>query len=80
MKLCYCSSCKKNTWHKRAFGWGTLFAIIFTSGFWFLALPFYPVRCINCYYPSGSRGNKGKSLYDDPSREQKLMRIPTMLQ
>jgi hypothetical protein len=44
----YCSNCGRNTGHKRAIGWGTFFAVLITGGFWFLAIPFYPKRCIMC--------------------------------
>lgn len=53
MKPCYCLNCKKNTWHKRAFGWGTFFAVLASGGFWIFALPFYPLRCVHCYSPLG---------------------------
>lgn len=43
-----CDNCGKPTGHKRAFGWGTFFAVVLTAGFWLLTLPFYPSRCIMC--------------------------------
>jgi hypothetical protein len=33
---------------KRALGFGTLFAILLTAGFWILTIPFYPKRCMAC--------------------------------
>jgi len=48
MELDFCKNCQKQTMFKRQLGFGTLFAMIFTLGFWFLAIPFYPMRCSNC--------------------------------
>lgn len=48
MKTYYCKSCNRETGYKRAFGWGTFFAIILTGFVWILILPFYPKRCIIC--------------------------------
>lgn len=48
MKMAYCQNCGKNTGHKRALGFGTLFAVILTGGLWLLAIPGYPERCIIC--------------------------------
>lgn len=50
MENSYCPNCKKNTGHKRALGWGTFFAVLITGGFWILAIPLYPKRCIVCGY------------------------------
>lgn len=46
--MIFCPNCGKLTGYKRALGFGTLFAIALTAGFWLLALPFYPKRCITC--------------------------------
>lgn len=43
-----CDNCGKPTGHRRAFGWGTFFAVVLTVGLWLVALPFYPPRCIIC--------------------------------
>lgn len=43
-----CDNCGKRTGHKRALGWGTFFMVLLTFGFWLLAIPLYPVRCIAC--------------------------------
>jgi len=43
-----CDNCGKPTGHRRAFGWGTYFAVVLTAGLWLLTLPFYPSRCIAC--------------------------------
>jgi hypothetical protein len=48
MQMRHCSNCCKETGHKRALGFGTFFGVVITGGFWLLALPFYPVRCIVC--------------------------------
>jgi len=48
MKLEHCSTCGKRTMFKRHLGFGTLFAILFTGGLWLLAIPFYPIRCVEC--------------------------------
>jgi len=48
MDFLFCDNCGKKSGYKRAFGWGTFFAVIVTCGFWLLALPFYPRRCISC--------------------------------
>lgn len=29
-------------------GFGTFFAVLITAGFWLLAIPFYPKRCVVC--------------------------------
>ena len=44
----YCPNCKTDRGFKRNLGWGTFFAAVLTLGFWILAIPFYPVRCISC--------------------------------
>ena len=51
MKRGYCVDCQGVRPFRRAFGWGTFFAVIFTAGFWMLALPFYPIRCPVCGGP-----------------------------
>jgi hypothetical protein len=48
MRYEYCPNCEKKMGFKRSLGWGTFFAIIVTCGFWLLALPFYPLRCMGC--------------------------------
>ena len=48
MDSVHCSSCGRVTGHRKALGWGTFFAVLLTGGFWLLALPFYPNRCIIC--------------------------------
>ena len=48
MKILYCSTCGKRTGHKRALGVGTFVALVCSLGWWLLALPFYPMRCIIC--------------------------------
>ena len=48
METAHCESCGRATGHKRALGWGTFFAVFVTLGFWLLALPFYPKRCVVC--------------------------------
>ncbi|VAX34551.1 hypothetical protein MNBD_NITROSPIRAE03-1231 [hydrothermal vent metagenome] len=48
MDFTHCTNCQKKTGHKRSLGIGTLFAVLLTGGFWLLALPFYPKRCIVC--------------------------------
>lgn len=59
MRYLYCDNCGRKSGYKRQFGWGTFFAVVVTMGFWILALPFYPLRCMNC-------GNK---FYTDPPEE-----------
>jgi hypothetical protein len=48
MEMIFCPNCKKLTGYKRALGFGTLFAVLLTAGFWLIAIPFYPKRCITC--------------------------------
>ena len=48
MEMVFCPNCNKLTGHKRVIGFGTFFAVLLTAGFWLLALPFYPKRCITC--------------------------------
>jgi len=45
--MVFCQNCKKIT-HKRPLGFGTLIAVLFTSGFWLVVIPFYPKRCVAC--------------------------------
>jgi len=59
--MLFCRNCQKLTGYKRAFGFGTLFAVFVSGGFWLLALPFYPKRCIIC----------GLGIYDSVSVLQK---------
>lgn len=48
MEMIFCPNCGKLTGYKRALGFGTFFAVLLTAGFWLLAIPFYPKRCITC--------------------------------
>ena len=48
MKVAFCSNCGKETGHQRKLGFGTLFTVICTIGWWLLVLPFYPKRCVIC--------------------------------
>jgi len=48
MEMIFCPNCNKLTGYKRVIGFGTFFAVLLTAGFWLLALPFYPKRCITC--------------------------------
>jgi hypothetical protein len=48
MHLFYCENCDKETVFKRHYGLGTFFAVGLTMGLWFLVMPFYRARCINC--------------------------------
>lgn len=48
MEMIFCPNCGKLTGYKRALGFGTFFAVLLTAGFWLLAIPFYPERCITC--------------------------------
>ena len=50
MTILYCPSCNRQTGQKRAFGIGTLIAVIATGGLWLMVMPFYPVRCTICGY------------------------------
>lgn len=51
MLFTYCPNCKETRGFKRAIGIGTWLAVIFTVGLWFIAIPFYPKRCISCGLP-----------------------------
>jgi hypothetical protein len=44
----HCDDCGSQRPFRRAFGWGTFFAVLPTFGGWLLALPFYPLRCTQC--------------------------------
>jgi hypothetical protein len=48
MRRGYCDDCGAQRPFRRAFGWGTFFAVLVTLGGWILALPFYPLRCPQC--------------------------------
>ncbi len=48
MEMIFCPNCNKLTGYKRVIGFGTFFAVLLTAGVWFLAIPFYPKRCITC--------------------------------
>jgi hypothetical protein len=48
MRVSFCSNCGKETGHQRKLGFGTFFAVVLTAGFWLLAIPLYPKRCIIC--------------------------------
>ncbi len=48
MRMIQCPNCEQLTGFKRALGVGTVLAVVFTAGFWLLAIPFYPQRCIKC--------------------------------
>lgn len=44
----YCPGCMRGTGHKRRFGIGTIVMLVMTMGWWILAMPFYPKRCVIC--------------------------------
>ena len=45
----YCTHCEKETPHKYITGWGTLFAVLLTAGWWLLAISiYYRRRCVEC--------------------------------
>jgi len=48
MQMIECPNCGKLTGFKRSLGFGTFFMVVLTCGFWLLAIPFYPMRCISC--------------------------------
>src|SRR5437879_3340235 len=48
MQRGHCADCGSVRPFRRAFGWGTFFAVLCTLGWWLLALPFYPLRCVEC--------------------------------
>ena len=48
MEMIFCPNCNKLTGYKRHLGFGTFFAVLLTAGFWLLAIPFYPKRCLIC--------------------------------
>jgi hypothetical protein len=48
MEMQYCTNCCKNTGFKRNLGFGTFFMVAITLGWWLLAIPLYPKRCIIC--------------------------------
>jgi|ERR1035437_5025585 hypothetical protein len=48
MQMIQCTNCGKLSGFKRALGFGTFFMVVLTLGLWLLAIPFYPMRCINC--------------------------------
>jgi hypothetical protein len=55
MQMLQCPNCGKLTGFKRNLGFGTFFMVVITAGLWLLAIPFYPVRCINCGIQRPSR-------------------------
>ena len=55
MQMLQCPNCGKLTGFKRNLGFGTFFMVVITGGLWLLAIPFYPVRCINCGLQRPSR-------------------------
>jgi hypothetical protein len=55
MQMLQCPNCGKLTGFKRNLGFGTFFMVVITAGLWLLAIPFYPVRCINCGLQRPSR-------------------------
>ncbi|SRR5579872_4306164 len=59
MEMIHCSNCQKLAGHKRALGFGTFLAVLFTAGVWLLFIPFYPKRCILC----GQSGMDNKSQF-----------------
>ena len=44
----YCPGCMRGTGHKRRFGVGTIVMLVITMGWWIMAMPFYPRRCVIC--------------------------------
>lgn len=54
MEMIFCPNCNKRTGFKRALGFGTLFMVVITLGFWLLVIPLYPARCMNCGLARGS--------------------------
>lgn len=78
MKFSFCPNCGKTTSHQRKLGFGTLFAVIFTLGWWLLAIPFYPKRCTICGSedfgaPPGPQGQRSRlSLQQILSMQTKI--------
>ena len=65
MQMILCPNCGKRSGFKRALGFGTFFMVLITFGLWFLMIPFYPMRCINCgltrasaHWENAGRGGK----------------------
>ena len=76
MQTVYCNLCERKVGAKRAFGWGTFFAVVLTSGLWLLALPFYPIRCTVC----GSDNLSEPGLKVDVPKPQKEHKyLPALL-
>ena len=73
MRHGYCDDCKAMRPFRRAFGWGTFFAVLITAGFWLLTLPLYPIRCGLCGSPRmGSRPSaSGPPASDPPAKRMK---------
>jgi hypothetical protein len=71
-----CPNCGKLAGFKRALGFGTLFMVILTCGFWLLLIPFYPARCINCGLRRGTAVTASFSeWYGDLSPEVKAFAL-----
>ena len=60
----------RTTGYERAFGFGTLFAVLVTAGFWLFALPFYPRRCTVC---------KLTTTEAHPEKASDPMAVPTVV-
>jgi len=73
MEYLYCPNCCKMTGHKRALGWGTFFAGVFTFGVSTLAIPFYPKRCIICGRKSSSKESKPQHSVSDKTPDAELL-------
>jgi TonB family protein len=58
MQMLQCVNCAKLNGFKRSLGVGTVLMVLLTAGFWILAMPFYPKRCIVCGFDSDDRPSK----------------------
>jgi hypothetical protein len=76
MQMLRCPNCGQLTGFKRALGFGTLFMVILTCGFWLLVIPLYPARCINCGLRRGTAISASFSdWYRDLSPEVKAFAV-----
>jgi len=70
MVTAYCPYCDCKRGFARRLGFGTILAIIATSGLWLLAIPFYPKRCVVCGCRLGEARKLLRVKKEDIRREE----------
>lgn len=79
MAFKHCTMCDRPVQTRRKIGVGTLLLVLFTLGWWLLAIPFYRQRCPICWGDVFTRVDKSSSaaqgMFDRKQRTTVLVAI-----